>query len=287
MQHAAPVLAMHRAHQSEGFLSTADLMRAAPSIFTREPHPSRVTEKFQFIPTIDILEGLREEGFMPVAAGQSRVRDAVGNLYTKHVVRLRPLSKIPGMSGSLIAKGEVLPEISIGNAHDGSAHYEIDAGLFRLICLNGMTVSMGNLGSARIKHLGADTIHNVIEGTWSVVEDLPQIADLADRMTAVQLTPLQQLAFAQAALTVRYQGRESPIPADTILRTHRHEDDGAQLWRVFNRVQENLTKGGIRGISSNGRRVMTRSIRSVTEDIRVNRDLWSLAATMADPIIYQ
>ncbi|MBE0472562.1 MAG: hypothetical protein IBX55_24025 [Methyloprofundus sp.] len=45
---------------------------------------------------------------------------------------------------------------------------------------------------------------------------------------------------------------------------------------MFNRVQENLFKGGLRGRSYNGRNVRTRAIQSVSEDVKLNRALWQL-----------
>jgi hypothetical protein len=47
-------------------------------------------------------------------------------------------------------------------------------------------------------------------------------------------------------------------------------------------LQENLSRSGIQGQNENGRRVRTRPIKSVVEDIRVNPALWTLAAKMAE-----
>ncbi len=44
-----------------------ELRKAAPSIFAVEAHESR-SERFQPIPTIEVLRGLMREGFMPVGA---------------------------------------------------------------------------------------------------------------------------------------------------------------------------------------------------------------------------
>ncbi len=49
------------------------------------------------------------------------------------------------------------------------------------------------------------------------------------------------------------------------------------LWSVFNRTQENLTKGGLHGRSANGRRQQTRPVQGIDSDVRLNRALWMLA----------
>jgi len=59
------------------------------------------------------------------------------------------------------------------------------------------------------------------------------------------------------------------------------DDRGADLWRTFNRVQENLMQGGLQGRNANGGRSTTRRVSSVSENIRLNRALWTLADEMA------
>jgi hypothetical protein len=54
---------------------TEDQMRtAAPSVFAESKHASR-SERYTYIPTIEVLRGLRKEGFEPfmVAQGASRI----------------------------------------------------------------------------------------------------------------------------------------------------------------------------------------------------------------------
>src|SRR5689334_25239187 len=68
---------------------TEDRMReAAPSIFAAGKHVSR-SERYTYIPTIDVLRGLRKEGFEPfmVAQGSSRIEGKTE--FTKHMIRMR------------------------------------------------------------------------------------------------------------------------------------------------------------------------------------------------------
>jgi hypothetical protein len=91
--------------------------------------------------------------------------------------------------------------------------------------------------------------------------------------------------FAESALSLRYGDdwqATSPVQPGDILEARRTEDANGSLWSVFNRTQENLFKGGIRGKSANGRRTRTRPINSVTEDVRLNRALWKLTEHFAD-----
>jgi len=70
------------------------------------------------------------------------------------------------------------------------------------------------------------------------------------------------------------------ITTTQLLAPRRLEDSGNTLWKTFNRVQENLTKGGLKYKTQNGRRNKTRAITSINRDIQLNKALWTLAEEM-------
>jgi len=53
------------------------------------------------------------------------------------------------------------------------------------------------------------------------------------------------------------------------------------LWTTFNTVQENLIRGGLRGRTAKGNRTSTRAVKGVSENVRLNKALWTLAEKMA------
>ena len=90
--HATPALATRFARsttvvRSEAPLSEDQMRLAAPSIFAAAKHASR-SDRDTYIPTIDVLRGLRKEGFEPfmVAQGKSRIEGKTE--YTKHMIRI-------------------------------------------------------------------------------------------------------------------------------------------------------------------------------------------------------
>ena len=74
-------------------LSNDMIARFAPSVMAHEAHESR-GDRYSFIPTIQVIDGLRAEGFEPYEVRQTRVRDAGKREHTKHLVRLRHASHI-------------------------------------------------------------------------------------------------------------------------------------------------------------------------------------------------
>jgi len=136
----------------------------------------------------------------------------------------------------------------------------------------------------RIPHKG-NVQGEVIEGAFRVLEDFEAIESSAEAMKALTLEPEEERAFATAALALRYGERAdgqppAPITADQLIEARRTEDVGHDLWRTFQRVQENTLRGGLSGRSAQGRRIRTREVGSMDRGVSLNRALWVLAEEM-------
>jgi len=259
------------AFRSNEALSNDQIARYAPSVLAAEAHESR-GERYAFIPTIDVIDGLRQNGFQPYEVRQTRVRDQSKRDFTKHMVRLRHATSIEA------AVGEEVPEIVLINSHDGSSSYQLLAGFFRMVCSNGL-IAGDICNDIRVRHSG-NVVDNVIEGAVRVLDNVEEIAGRIDTYKAITLAPQEQQVFANAALQLRWDDK-APVEADQVLRTRRWADNKADLWTVFNRVQENLLKGGLSGRTTTGRRTHTRGVGGVTENVKLNRALWTLADGLA------
>jgi hypothetical protein len=205
------------------------------------------------------------------------VRDPERRDTTRHLVRFRQDPQ------RQITVGDSIAELVLTNSHDRSAAYQLDLGLFRLICSNGMVTPVGEMGGIRVRH-GKQVVDQILEGSLALVDEVPNLAGTVERFQSLRLSPKESRLFAQSALTLRY-GEDwrqvSPIQPDRLLDARRSEDRDQNLWRVFNRTQENLLKGGLTGRSASGRHTRTRAITSVTEDVRLNRALWQLTEHVA------
>jgi len=261
-------------------LSDEQLHKVAPSIFATEAHESR-GERYAYIPTANVVQGLRNEGFVPMAVGQSRVRDNNKREHTKHLVRFRHQDHIQ------LDPGAEVPEIVLVNSHDGTSSYQLMGGIYRVVCSNGLIV--GNTSSeVRVRHTGRNILEDVIEGSFRVIEDIKAVMPRVEAFKQLVLDPRQQAAFAEAALDLRWDRDEetgnslAPISAERLLGVRRWEDRKTDVWTTYNRIQENLIRGGVRGVGSTGRRMSTRAVSSVTENVKVNRALWTLTERMAE-----
>ena len=249
-------------------LSDDQIHRVAPSIFAEAPHESR-SQRYAYIPTATVLTELRKEGFQPFMVTQTRTRHEDRRDYTKHMIRLRHASQIN-------ARGEA-NEIILLNSHDGTSSYQMLAGMFRFVCSNGL-VCGDTVADVRVPHKG-DVAGQVIEGAYQVLHGFDRALESRESMQAITLDEGEAEVFARAALSLKYDDPDKPAPIteSQILMPRRFDDRRPDLWSVFNRTQENLTKGGLHGRSANGRRQQTRPVQGIDSDIRLNRALWLLA----------
>ncbi|AYW58547.1 TPA: DUF945 domain-containing protein [Pseudomonas aeruginosa] len=254
--------------RSDSPLSDDQIHRVAPSIFAEAPHESR-SQRYAYIPTATVLTELRKEGFQPFMVTQTRTRHADRRDFTKHMIRLRHASQIN-------ARGEA-NEIILLNSHDGTSSYQMLAGMFRFVCSNGL-VCGDTVADVRVPHKG-DVAGQVIEGAYQVLHGFDRALESRESMQAITLDEGEAEVFARAALSLKYDDPDKPAPIteSQILMPRRFDDRRPDLWSVFNRTQENLTKGGLHGRSANGRHQQTRPVQGIDSDIRLNRALWLLA----------
>jgi hypothetical protein len=260
-----------------------DMMRrSAPSIFATEAHDSR-SERYTYIPTFHVVRALMREGFQPMSVRQSRTRDASRKDFTKHMIRFRR------PDNALHQVGDTVPEIALVNSHDGTSAYIIMAGLFRLVCLNGLVVCAGELDTVRVPHKG-DVTKDVIDGSFRVLEQSTKALEAPDKWSRVLLNGEERNAFAESARVLRFGDAEgnvkTPIQAPALLKPRRRDDTHNDLWTTFNRVQENVIRGGLTAIGRDAnnrmRRSTSREVRGIDQDVKLNRALWTLAAKMAE-----
>ena len=97
------------------------------------------------------------------------------------------------------------------------------------------------------------------------------------------LTERERQALAAGAHAYRWEDpAKAPITPARLLAPRRQADEGDDLWRTFNRVQEHLTKGGQPGRTANGKRTWVRGVKGIDEDARLNRALWRMAVALRD-----
>ena len=227
---------------------------------------------------------MRDNGFLPVFAKQDSSRVEGKAEFTKHLIRFRYQGQGPIMR----QVGETFPEVVLVNSHDGTSAYKLMAGMMRLVCLNGMVVSDREFATVTVPHKG-DVVGQVIEGSCTVLGESRKAIEAADAWAGVTLSRDEQQIVAEAAHVIRFGDAEgvadTAILPEQMLAARRTADQGNDLWRTFNRVQENAIRGGMHawGRDANGRRRQTtaREVKGVDADVKINKALWLIGERMA------
>lgn len=260
-------------------LNNDQLYRKAPSVFAVQPWEG-VSDKYTFVPTIDIIDRLRAEAnLVPITVREARSRTKGG--YQKHEVRLVDARALE--QGALVV-GDTYPTVNLTNSHDTGAALSIDAGLYRLVCSNGMMLPDSMAQSVRVRHTG--DLSDVIEGVFSVVGESQRMIDVVKEYQGIALPQEAQIAFATAALELRES--TLPVTATQLLYPRRYQDRSdrdfalpkGDLYTTLNVVQENIIKGGQRSRAATGRRATTRGVADIALDHKVNKALFVLAEAL-------
>jgi hypothetical protein len=227
---------------------------------TAEHGASTVSNRYGFISTRTLLDNLATEGFTPRSIQVARTIKEERKGFQKHIVRLNHGELMP------MQLGEYRPEIVLINSHDGSTSLKLMLGMFRLVCTNGLVTGEA-MFCQRFIHREI-SVERVNASAVSLANSLPQLADRVSAMQARQMSAVEASEFTKRAAMLRWDDEQKALQAAWSLgRSRRYEDGRDNLWQTYNRVQENIIKGGYR----------VRRITGAAKDVEINRSLWNLA----------
>lgn len=274
-----PILKSPRVLRTGSPLTLEGIRQVCPAVFAEGPHESR-GERYRYVPTIRPLEALLANGWAVYEASQQQALKVPSkNGFTKHMLRIRKLADFTGQP-----EADGVPEVILINAHDGTSAYHLRAGYFRFVCLNGM-ISGTTIAGFKVYHsINKQTSQEVLEAGEALVTDsFPKMIDQIERFKRIQLNPERQYTLANKALDLRYPNVAiRPFPAMALLDVRRPEDEGNDLWRVLNRVQEGIMYGGWSVKSAlQGRTSAVRPVERVSAVTAINTGLWDMAEAMA------
>lgn len=252
-------------------IKTEDLKVIVPSIFATRRN-SQMSEKYVHVRTADIIEQVRENGFVVTQAEQDTARQRDPQ-YVRHMVHLTHKSLIGQSSGTV-------PQMLLENSGNGRTMFRGRAGFYRFVCLNGMVVG-SNFEHVEIIHMRdieiqvkklIERIQIQCERGLNVIED----------WKVINLTAYKQTHLAKQATVLRF-GKEGAKAWNhkELLAVNRDEDKGDDLWHVFNRVQEGIIHCGMTGTSANNNPMTSRELKGISSQNDLNRGLWDLAEKIA------
>lgn len=270
-------------HTGTVALNNAQIMQTAPSVFATAPH-HEVSEQYGFMPTITVIDALRDEGWMPVDATSKNPRDPNNRELTTHLLRFRRLD-------DEITVGDSVVELVLKNSHDRSSAFVLHAGIFRMACANGMVIADSTFNKLSVRH-GKNIVGEIIEGAYDVIKDVPAICKSVETMQEIDLSPAERNVFARTAYNFTNGERDEKLITgestitNQMLTPRRRSDTGTDLWTTFNTIQESIIRGGIttRKVGAKGRirRNTSRPVKAIDKNIKLNKALWEMAEQMKE-----
>ena len=259
---------------NQEFLSTEEIKQRASSIFSTTAAPT-VSDKFTHIPTFKVIEDMAKLGWNVVDAKQVKARKEETRGFQKHLVVFRSNDVvINGADGDT-----VFPQILLTNSNDGKNAFTFTAGLFRMVCENGLVISTEQFNDVKMRHMGY-TFEELQVQIREMEEQLPLTVESMNRMKAIELNEDQTKALAKKALSTRFteeQVEAFKIDIDKLLEPTRPEDKGSDLWSVFNVIQEKILDGDFTYITGAKSR-KARKVKNFKQDMEINQKLFAMAA---------
>lgn len=268
---------------SNHFLSEEELKVKAPFIFTTEPTNSKVSGKYVQATTIDVVRDMAKLGWYPVEAKQCRAKAGSSGIRSFHMVAFQnPDEKIVKGNGEV----ECFPRIILTNSHDGFNSFKFMCGLLRCICSNGLILMENEMANFAIRHINY-TFDELRKVVCESVKSIPEQVKIINTFKNVTLTDEQKNSLATEAIKIRKNFKEEEKFSVTkeelmdILNPVREEDNGDDLWSIFNVLQEKMIKGGFNLTNKDGKKRSQRGITSVKRDLEINVKLFEVANSYA------
>lgn len=278
------MLSFNNDNLATSFLSNDDIRRVCPMALHTTPTNPDVSDKYVHANTMTVVEDLAKLGWFPVQAKQCRNKKNSSGIRSFHMIAFQnPDVKITKTLDNGEKIVDTYPRIILTNSHDGFNSFKFMVGLFRLICSNGLVVCNNQMVDMSIRHINYD-FEELRKIVASAIEQVPGIVNTMNDMRNVMLTDEQKTALATEVVKIR-KGVENDenyvVDAEVvedILTPVRNEDNGNDLWTIFNICQEKMIKGGFgfRGATNKLRK--QRGITSIKKDMDFNQRLWQTAS---------
>jgi hypothetical protein len=240
------------------------------SILNNFRDPTKTTERYVETDDLGVVQVLNDHGWFVSNYQQMSAHCVEKAPYKQYMATYRnpELPKLDNEADlTILQRG----------SKDGTKRFVLDVGLFRFACLNGMVTGERLFKPVVIKHIG-DVPNQLGYLLDQVNEAIPLVYGTVKEMSVRDLSEGQQFDFARKAVALRFKEDKNGVNIADVLKPRRTEDAGNSLWKVLNRLQENLIKGGtfIYTTKDNKQR-HSKAIKNIDLQYDINVGLWDIA----------
>lgn len=251
----------------------AETTRNLDPILAKQAHES-TAETYGFVSSEKVLETFEFAGWKPVSQKVTNPRKDDRKGFQKHLVRLES-DEFPEMP----AVKSCRPQLVFLNSHDKASSMRLSWGLFRLICTNGLVMG-DTVGEIRLNH--TINVQNRLAGAIdTMLANFPKLVEQVDALANKKLAPSAVNKLIKTVYDARLAHVKNLREVEYRLPVLRAGDTGQDAFTIFNRVQEQVIKGGInysydRNSTRSGKKHemisqgKTRAVTAIDESIRLN-----------------
>ena len=212
----------------------------------------KIKQKEFYIPTLDVVSKLQNEGWEIQGVDEERAKNR--KIISNYVQMHHPDFTVKNNKG----QDEAIASLTISNSCSGNKPLRLDLGAYREVCSNGL-IRFENAELSKIQH----TKVNIRDLDLFIFELSAKSNKLIEEINAMKNKNMSHdkiKRFAYNAAKLRFNEDDDKFDIDALLKVNRTEDEGNDVWTVFNRIQENLTY----------------DVKNKEEDIKLNKQLFNL-----------
>jgi hypothetical protein len=245
-------------------MTMEELKQKVPSAFATHPHESR-SQRYSFIPTEKIVEDLNKLHWYPVTARQDHSKKTDG--FQAHMLRFR--KEFENIA-------DRYTELVMLNSHNGRTRCKMFGGFCEVVCSNGLIIMTHQVNSSlNIMHLNY-TFSDVQKIVGNIVTEADTQAENIKQYSSVLLDDEQRRVLAKT-IAFKIYGQDARIDIDSLLNVRRSiQQDRNDLWTVWNVIQENVIKGGVKFLHDDNKITTSREVKNIRKEILSNLSLWAI-----------
>ena len=212
----------------------------------------KIKQKDFYIPTLDVVQKLQNEGWKIQGVDEARAKNR--KIINNYVQMHHPDFAVKNSKG----QDEAIASLTISNSCSGNKPLQLDLGAYRQVCSNG-AIRFEGAELSKIQH----TKVNIRDLDLFIFELSAKSNKLIEEINAMKdknMSHDEIKRFAYNAAKLRFNEDDDKFDIDALLKVNRTEDEGNDVWTVFNRIQENLTH----------------DVKNKEEDIKLNKQLFNL-----------
>lgn len=265
-----------------------------------------LSKRYVHVPTHEFIPIAQRAGWKVFNAGmrkcnrRSLMKNADAQNTARHFVAFRPSEDWltqRGLIDRLRFDGQIgkiantVPRLVVYNSHDRTSALQAILGIYEFICSNSAIVCSDEWGKWSFRHMNIDP-RKILENFFvSVLEGACHVLDIRDAMQAIEIEERKALEFAESVIDLRWNDGKYQVDPRDLITCHHAGQEQPTAYNWFNRIQENLIKGGFNATRvKEGKQKPQRKqsrVKDFKKDLDINSGLWESAVKWLGDMNYQ